>query len=107
MAVCLVLDLVGKSAPNVVESQGGTFMVGTLIAIYLIGWLPVSFAAYAAGKRLADRRSAADQPLMMVVSLAAGAIWPLLVVGLVELSSVMVLTKVPSRAKHSNIGIYA
>jgi len=45
--------------------------------------------------------------LMMVVSLAAGAIWPLLVVGLVELSSVMVLTKVPSRAKHSNIGIYA
>ena len=96
----------GKSAPNAVEPQGGYVMVGTLIAIYLIGWLPVSGAAYAAGKRLADRRTSADSPLMMVVSLAAGAIWPLLVVGLVELSSVMVLTKVPSKPKRS-IGIYA
>jgi hypothetical protein len=81
-------------------------MVDTLIVIYLIGWLPVSLAAYAAGKRLADRRAHPDQPLMMVVSLAAGAIWPLLVVGLVELSSVMVLTKAPSKPKRS-IGIYA
>jgi hypothetical protein len=81
-------------------------MFGTLIAIYLIGWLPVSFAAYAAGKRLADRRAPADQPFMVIVSLVAGAIWPLLVVGLVEMSSVMVLTKVPSKPPHS-IGIYA
>jgi hypothetical protein len=81
-------------------------MVGTLIAIYLIGWLPVSFAAYAAGKRLADRRTPANQPLMVIVSLAAGAIWPLLVVGLVEMSSVMVLTKVPAKPRRS-IGIYA
>jgi len=81
-------------------------MVGTLIAIYLIGWLPVSFVAYAAGTRLADRRARADQPLMMVVSLGAGAVWPLLVVGLVEMSSVMVLTKVPSKPRRS-IGIYA
>jgi hypothetical protein len=81
-------------------------MVSTLIAIYLIGWLPVSAAVYAAGKRLADRRASADQPLMMVVSLAAGAIWPLLVVGLVELSSVMVLTKVPSKPTES-VGIFA
>ena len=81
-------------------------MVSTLIAIYLIGWLPVSVAAYAAGKRLADRRASADRPLMMVVSLAAGAIWPLLVVGLVELSSVMVLTRVPSKPTES-VGIFA
>jgi hypothetical protein len=81
-------------------------MVDTLIAIYLIGWLPMSVAAYAAGKRLADRRTPADQPLMMVVSLAAGAIWPLLVVGLVEMSSVMVLTRVPAKPRRS-IGIYA
>lgn len=81
-------------------------MVGTLIAIYLIGWLPVSFAAYAAAKRLADRRASADQPLMIVVSLAAGAIWPLLVVGLVELSSVVVLTKVPSKPR-KGVGIFA
>jgi Na+-transporting NADH:ubiquinone oxidoreductase subunit NqrE len=81
-------------------------MVGTLIAIYLIGWLPVSVAAYAAGRRLADRRTHPDHPLMVIVSLGAGAIWPLLVVGLVELSSVMVLTKVPSKPRRS-IGIYA
>ena len=81
-------------------------MVGTLIAIYLIGWLPVSFAAYAAGKRLADRRTPAQQPFMVIVSLAAGAIWPLLVVGLVELSSVMVFTKVPSKPRPS-VGIFA
>jgi hypothetical protein len=81
-------------------------MVGTLIAIYLIGWLPVSFVAYAAGKRLADRRTHPSQPLTLIVSLTAGAIWPLLVVGLVELSSVMVLTGVPSKPRRS-IAIYA
>ena len=81
-------------------------MVSTLIAIYLIAWLPVSSAAYAAGKRLTDRRAPADQPLMVIVSLAAGAIWPLLVVGLVEMSSVMVLTKVPAKPRRS-LGIYA
>jgi hypothetical protein len=37
---------------------------------------------------------------------AAGAVWPLLLVGLVELSSVMVFTKVPSKPQ-SSIGIYA
>jgi biotin transporter BioY len=81
-------------------------MVGTLIAGYLIGWLLASFAAYAAGKRLADRRTSPNQPMMVMVSVAAGAVWPLLVVGLVELSSVMVLTKVPAKPKR-NIGIYA
>jgi hypothetical protein len=81
-------------------------MVSTLIAVYLIGWLPVSFAVYAAGKRLADRRRAADDPLMLTVSLAAGAIWPLLVVGLVELSSIAMLTRSSSETRHS-VGIFA
>lgn len=81
-------------------------MVGTLIVIYLIGWLPVSFAAYAAGKRLADRQTPPDQSLMVMVSLAAGAVWPLLVVGLVELSSVMVFTKAPSKTGNG-VGIFA
>jgi hypothetical protein len=72
-------------------------MVGTLIVAYAVGWLLVSVAAYAAGKRLSDRDTPPDQLLTIVVSLGAGAVWPLLVVGLVELSSVMVFTKVPSR----------
>jgi uncharacterized membrane protein YhaH (DUF805 family) len=81
-------------------------MVGTLIAVYLIGWLLASLAAYAAGRRLADRRTPADHSLMVLVSVAAGAIWPLLVVGLVEFSSVMVLTKVPSKTGRG-VGIFA
>lgn len=81
-------------------------MVSLLTVIYLAGWLPVSFAAYAAGKRLTDRHTPANQRFMVMVSVAAGAIWPLLVVGLVELSSVMVLTKVPSKPRKS-VGIFA
>jgi hypothetical protein len=79
-------------------------MVATLIIIYFVGWVLSSFAAYAAGKRLIDRQSPAVHPLM--VSVVAGALWPLLVVGLVEMSSVMVLTKVPAKPQNS-IGIYA
>jgi hypothetical protein len=79
-------------------------MVDILIVIYVAGWLPVAFAAYAAGKRLSDRRAPAEHPVL--VSLAAGALWPLLVVGLVEMSSVMVLTKVPPKPRHS-VGIFA
>ena len=81
-------------------------MVSTVIAIYLIGWLPVSFAVYAAGKRLAEPRRAADDLLMVIVSLAAGAVWPLLVVGLVELSSIVMLTRRPA-ASRDRVGIFA
>jgi len=79
-------------------------MVNMLIVIYLVGWLPVTFAVYAAGKRLSDRRTPAEHPVL--VSLAAGALWPLLVIGLVELSSIMVFTRVPSKPRRG-IGIYA
>ena len=72
-----------------------------LIAVYLGGWLSVTIAA---GRRLTDRESPAAHPLM--VSVVAGAVWPLLVVGLVELSSVMVFTKVPSKSP-SSVGIVA
>ena len=81
-------------------------MVDMLIFIYLAGWLPVSFAAYAAGRRLTDSLTPARHSLMVMVSVAAGAVWPLLVVGLVELSSVMVLTKGSSKPRES-IGIFA
>jgi len=79
-------------------------MVGTLLVVYFAGWIIASFAAFAAGKRLADRHEPAVHPLLL--SVAAGAVWPLLVVGLVELSSVMVFTKVPSKPRPS-VGIFA
>jgi hypothetical protein len=81
-------------------------MVGTLIVVYLACWMLASFAAYAVGRRLADRQTHPNQPLIVAVSVAAGAVWPLLVVGLIELSSVMVLTKVPSKPGRG-LGIYA
>jgi hypothetical protein len=81
-------------------------MLNILIVTYLVGWLLVTFAAYAAGRRLSDRQTAPDQPLMVVLSLAAGAVWPLLVVGLVELSSVVVFTRAPTKIAHSD-GMFA
>jgi hypothetical protein len=81
-------------------------MVGTLIAVYLIGWLLASIAAYVVGRRLSQRETPADHTMVGLVSVAAGAVWPLLVVGLVELSSVMVLTKVPPKPR-SSVGIFA
>jgi hypothetical protein len=79
-------------------------VVVLLVVIYVGGWLAVSVAVYAAGRRLTDRKSPATHPLML--SVAAGAAWPLLVVGLVELSSIIVLTKVPSKSR-SSVGIVA
>ena len=50
-------------------------MVSTLIVVYLIGGLAVTFAAYVASSRLVDPP---DDRLL--VSAVAGALWPLLVV---------------------------
>jgi hypothetical protein len=72
-----------------------------LIVVYLGDWLSVTIAA---GRRLTDRKSPAAHPL--IVSVVAGAVWPLLVVGLVELSSIMVFTKVPAKSR-SSVGIVA
>jgi hypothetical protein len=79
-------------------------MLIMLIVIYVGGWLAVTSAAYAAGRRLTDRESPPGHPLM--VSFAAGAIWPLLVVGLVELGSIIVYTKIQPKPA-SNVGVLA
>jgi hypothetical protein len=79
-------------------------VVAMLVVMYIGGWLAVSAAVYAAGRRLTDRESPGTHPLML--SVAGGALWPLLVVGLVELSSIIVLTKVPSKSRSSG-GIVA
>jgi hypothetical protein len=79
-------------------------MLIMLMVIYLGGCLAVTCAAYAAGRRLTDRESPPAHPLM--ISFAAGAIWPLLLVGLVELGSIIVYTKVQPKPA-SNVGILA
>jgi hypothetical protein len=79
-------------------------MIETLVLGYLGGWILVTLAAYAAGRRLSDSRSPAPHPL--AVSIVAGALWPLVLVGLVELSSVVVYSKVHSKPG-PGIGIFA
>ena len=79
-------------------------MIGTLIVIYLIGCLPATLAAFAAGKRLSDPQAPARHPV--TVSVVAGALWPLLVVGLFELSSVMMFTDTPAKTTNG-IGVFA
>ena len=75
-----------------------------LLVIYLGGLLTVTFTAHAVGRRLTDSEAPPDHPLL--VSLAAGAVWPLLVVGLVELSSIIVFTRVQPKTA-SEVGILA
>jgi hypothetical protein len=63
-----------------------------LIALYLCGWLVVSVGLYTAGSRFAHHRSPAQHPRW--ISFFGGALWPLVLIGVVELSSVVVYTKV-------------
>jgi hypothetical protein len=79
-------------------------MLETLVVIYLGGWMAATLAVYEAGRRFSDRRSPPPHPLG--VSIVAGSVWPLLVLGLVELSSVVMYTKVRSRLG-PRVGIFA
>jgi hypothetical protein len=79
-------------------------MLNELVVIYLAGWAIAAVALYAASRRFSDEWSPAVHPLG--VSLVAGAVWPLLVVGLVEMSSVVVFTKVQSKPG-PGVGIFA
>jgi hypothetical protein len=54
--------------------------------IYLAGWIVASAGVFAAGKRLCE--PGMPPSYRLILSVAAGSIWPLLVVGAVELSSV-------------------
>jgi hypothetical protein len=66
-----------------------------MVLIYLSGWLIGTIAAYTAARHLHDRCEPSPHPLC--VSVVAGALWPLLLVELVELSSVVMLTKAQSK----------
>lgn len=79
-------------------------MVDILLTTYFGCWAIASIAVYLATRRLSDRRSPAPHPIL--ISIVAGAVWPLLLVGLVELSSVMVYTKVQNKPG-PGVGIFA
>jgi hypothetical protein len=79
-------------------------VIDVLIWSYLAGVLVATLVVYAASRRLTDRRSPSAHPL--VLSVVAGLMWPLLVVGFVELSSVMLYTKLHGKPE-SELGSYA
>ena len=71
------------------------FDLEILLGFYLFGWLLVSVVLYAAGRRFADDGSPARHALW--ISFVGGAVWPLVLIGMVELSSVVVYTKVQNK----------
>ncbi|WP_347685575.1 hypothetical protein [Mycobacterium sp. B14F4] len=75
-----------------------------LLGFYFCGWAVVSLGLYAAGRRLSDNESPAPHPLW--ISFLGGAVWPLVLIGFVELSSVVVYTKSQNKAG-PGIGILA
>ena len=68
-----------------------------MVLIYLSGWLIGTIAAYTAARHLHERCEPSPHPFW--VSAVAGALWPLLLAGLVELSSLVLLTKAASKAE--------
>ncbi|MCV7207244.1 hypothetical protein [Mycolicibacterium canariasense] len=61
-------------------------MVQTVIAAYLIGWALSAVVIYAASRRMGAEHD--PVPYQFALSAAAGALWPLLLLGAVEFSSV-------------------
>lgn len=66
-------------------------MVDVLIFAYAIGWLLTSFGTYAAGRRLCVDCPRPDHPV--VVSILAGAVWPFVLLGLIEVGALAVTEK--------------
>jgi hypothetical protein len=70
-------------------------VVDELLLVYLSGWVVTTLGALVAARRLGDEGRPAPHPLG--VSVLAGAFWPLLLVGVLELTSVIVAAKVRLR----------
>lgn len=61
-------------------------MLWTCVTVYLAGWIVATVGVFAAGNRLCEPGMPPSYRLLL--SIAAGAIWPMLLVGAVEFSSV-------------------
>jgi hypothetical protein len=67
----------------------------TFELVYVGGWMVTTLATYVAGRRLAD---GSTTPLSsLCFSLLAGLLWPLMIVGVIEFSSVAVYSTATSR----------
>ncbi|MBV9513445.1 MAG: hypothetical protein JO280_05280 [Mycobacteriaceae bacterium] len=60
---------------------------------YLWGWLATTVLTFWLAHKFAEDRSAPPLDAVAVVSLIAGALWPVLAVGIVELGSLVTYAK--------------
>lgn len=68
-------------------------MTTSLILLYVGGWLTTTAIALMAATGLRDRRHGPRPPSIALVSLIAGAFWPVLVVGAAEVGGVVSVAK--------------
>src|SRR4051812_14812790 len=82
-----------------VTEVGGSSMVdtGNLLALYICGWIVAVLAIYAVCLLLSDSRAPATHPLQLAI--CGGAVWPMLVVAVVELSLVAACAKLHSNSR--------
>jgi hypothetical protein len=66
-------------------------VLNIVVLVYLGGWIVTAICAYAVGRRLGDERRPSPHPILL--SVVAGAVWPFLLLGAVELSSVALFAK--------------
>jgi hypothetical protein len=73
-------------------------VTGVLLYGYLSGWIVTSVMVAFMGWRLQDRQSPAPHPILL--SLVAGAAWPILVVALAEAGAVALTTEAFHERQH-------
>ena len=71
-------------------------MIVALLVVYLTGWVVTSICAFFAANRLRIKSHPAP-PYFTALIVLAGALWPLLLVGVVELGSIITYAKLQSR----------
>jgi hypothetical protein len=64
-----------------------------VIEFYLWGWITTTAVAFWATLRFGDEKSGPSLESIAVVSMIAGAVWPVLAVGIVELGSLATYSK--------------
>jgi hypothetical protein len=77
--------------------EWGDTVVQTTVIAYLIGWVVSTAVVYVASRRLNDPRNPA--PHILVLSAVAGALWPMLLLGAVEFSSLVACSSAASHLK--------
>ena len=93
------VEAAGESSLSTALSQPGGFVanIDVLVAIYLGGWFLVTLAGYIASRWFGHRWFPPAHPLLG--SALAGAVWPLLLIGLIELSAIVVYANLGAKAE--------